>query len=72
VAALVTEIWMVRHAPVVVAGVCYGQVDVATTMDDWAAALIVERALQERSAPRWDVVCCSPWQRAEHVASFPS
>jgi alpha-ribazole phosphatase len=59
---------MVRHAPVAVTGVCYGQIDVATTMDAFEAAAHVDRAFRERGATRWDMVCSSPWERAAGVA----
>jgi alpha-ribazole phosphatase len=63
-----SEIWMVRHAPVVVRGVCYGQLDVATTMDASEAATRVEHAFRTMSAERWDVICSSPWERTEELA----
>jgi alpha-ribazole phosphatase len=68
VAAVVSKIWMVRHAPVAVTGVCYGQLDVATIMDASEAATRIEHASRVMSAERWDVICSSPWERTEEVA----
>lgn len=59
---------MVRHPPVAVSGICYGQLDVATAMDDSEAAALVVREFRQRSSSSWDVICSSPWERAERLA----
>jgi broad specificity phosphatase PhoE len=60
---------MVRHAPVGVAGVCYGQRDVATTMDASSAAAVIEDALSRSGAPPWDEIWTSPWERTFLLAA---
>ena len=60
-------LWLVRHAPVAVTGVCYGQHDVPVTLrPDQAAELV---------AGRWDALAhgvvpelwSSPWSRSRDV-----
>jgi alpha-ribazole phosphatase len=68
VARVVSAIWMVRHPPVAVSGVCYGQLDVATTVDAYEAASLVDREFRQRSSASWDVIWSSPWERAERLA----
>lgn len=53
---------LARHAPVAVAGVCYGQCDVPTKLDDHGAARAL---LGEITTGGWaiDRVWCSPWAR---------
>jgi alpha-ribazole phosphatase len=56
----VTVLWLVRHAPVAVEGICYGQSDVPVTIPPEAAAEHVRAAL-----PGIPVcVVASPWARA--------
>jgi alpha-ribazole phosphatase len=63
------DLWWVRHAPVVVRGVCYGQSDVATTLDARGAADVVERELDGvRPAPALECLWTSPWERTRRVA----
>jgi len=59
-------IWLVRHAPVTVAGLCYGRLDVPTTCDAGAAATRIERVADgtERS---WHQIWASPSVRARDV-----
>jgi alpha-ribazole phosphatase len=58
------RIWLVRHAPVVVKGLCYGQHDVPCTMSPAAAAEEVAARLPIDLRELW----CSPWARARAVA----
>jgi len=60
----VTTLWCVRHAPVLAAGICYGQHDVPTQIDAPEAAAIVARALD--GVP-FATVHASPWARARLV-----
>jgi alpha-ribazole phosphatase len=59
---------MVRHAPVEARGLCYGQFNVATTMDASEAAEAVERAFHAASAVAVEELWCSPWERTRNVA----
>jgi alpha-ribazole phosphatase len=63
-----SALWLVRHAPVAVAGICYGQRDVPVALEaERAAELVVERwqAAGQASVPElWS----SPWARARDVA----
>lgn len=61
-------IWLVRHAPVTVSGVCYGQSDVPTVLDAGAATDAVMRDWRRLDRPRCDEVWCSPWVRTRLVA----
>jgi alpha-ribazole phosphatase len=58
------RIWLVRHAPVAVKGLCYGQHDVPCTMPPAAAAEEVAARLPLDLRELW----CSPWARARAVA----
>jgi alpha-ribazole phosphatase len=63
-------LWVARHAPVAVEGVCYGQCDVPTRVDANAASRIVlgwldGDSVRERVARVWS----SPWRRTRDVAA---
>jgi alpha-ribazole phosphatase len=60
-------VWLVRHAPVAMTGVCYGQIDVATTMDASGAADAVASALAHLGPPPC-AVYTSPFRRTRDVA----
>jgi len=57
------EIWLVRHAPVAVKGLCYGQSDVPCLLGPTEAAEQVASQLQP-----FREVWASPWARAREVA----
>ncbi len=58
------RIWLVRHAPVAVKGLCYGQHDVPCTLSPAAAAEQVAARLPLDLRELWS----SPWTRARAVA----
>lgn len=62
------RIWLVRHAPVSVSGVCYGQSDVPTALDAQAAADRIADYWRGTENPHWDELWCSPWARTRSVA----
>ena len=57
-----------RHAPVAVSGVCYGQIDVPTKLDEHAAARAL---LREIAKGGWtiDRIWSSPWARTRLPAA---
>jgi len=57
------EIWLVRHAPVAVKGLCYGQSDVPCDPGPAEAAAHVAARV-----PPFPEVWASPWARARDVA----
>lgn len=61
-------IWLVRHAPVTVRGICYGQRDVPTIRTAIEAATIISAAWDLAGAPLCDELWSSPWQRTRSVA----
>jgi alpha-ribazole phosphatase len=63
-----SEIWLVRHAPVGATGLCYGQSDVPTLIDAEAAADRVTAHWRASRYPRCDAVWASPWARTRPVA----
>jgi alpha-ribazole phosphatase len=68
VASVTRGLWVVRHAPVSVRGVCYGQSDVATEVDDATAAERVHAQLlagEVTVARLWT----SPWKRTRGLAA---
>ncbi len=65
------QVWLVRHAPSAVTGICYGQSDVAVVVPaDEAARLVAERwtKLSALSAPEAPEIWSSPWARTRDVA----
>jgi alpha-ribazole phosphatase len=65
----VSALWVARHAPVTVKGVCYGQCDVPTTLDALAAATTIAAELERVGAlATVDRVWTSPWARTRPVA----
>ena len=62
------SLYLVRHAPVALQGLCYGQIDVPTTMDAQSAMVSVRRHL----APNFcaDHVWSSPLARCAELASL--
>ncbi len=66
---MILEIVAVRHAPVAVQGLIYGQSNVPLKLTTAEAADEVERRLDERGDPwDFDAVWASPWERTEPVA----
>jgi alpha-ribazole phosphatase len=63
------HLWCVRHAPVAVSGVCYGQSDVALEVSHEEAASRVWSELSGADV-RVDVFWSSPWARAHGVAAI--
>jgi alpha-ribazole phosphatase len=59
------ELYMVRHAPVQVRGVCYGQWDVPTELSTEEAS---RRVLPQLVGLSIDAIWTSPWARTEPVA----
>src|SRR5438132_453568 len=60
------RIRLVRHAPVAVKGLCYGQHDVPCEASASEAADLIEAALGEVPL---DEIWCSPWARAREPAA---
>jgi len=58
------RIWLVRHAPSAVHGVCYGQHDIPVTLAPHVAAAQVAEAWQGAEPELWS----SPWARCRLVA----
>lgn len=58
------DIWLVRHAPSAVHGVCYGQHDVPVTLAPQVAAAQVAEAWHGTTPELWS----SPWARCRLVA----
>jgi alpha-ribazole phosphatase len=61
-------VWMVRHAPVTVSGICYGRLDVPTECDAETAASRIERAARQ-TALSWQRIWASPSARAREVGA---
>jgi alpha-ribazole phosphatase len=61
-------LWVVRHAPVSVRGICYGQSDVPTETDDAAAAEAVLAQLEVSDARALERIWTSPWRRTRGIA----
>jgi alpha-ribazole phosphatase len=65
----VGSVWLVRHAPTTLRGVCYGQSDVPVEPEPSEAARLIasqwERAGLERAPEVWS----SPWARTQTVAA---
>lgn len=61
--------WLVRHAPVAVHGVCYGQSDVPTVVDAIEAAETVAGEWARTGRVACVEVWSSPWQRTRSVAN---
>jgi alpha-ribazole phosphatase len=67
---IVGAIWLVRHAPAAVRGICYGQSEVAVTLSADAAA---QRVIEATEGVSWDSfteVWSSPWSRTFPVAKL--
>lgn len=63
-----SEIWLVRHAPVAVSGLCYGRLDVPTTCAAEEAAARI-RGAAAGAAHRWERIWASPSERARAVGA---
>lgn len=63
-----SPIWLVRHAPVAVSGICYGHADVPTVMDAETAA---RRVLMSAGGAdgNWEEIWSSPSVRTRTVAA---
>jgi alpha-ribazole phosphatase len=62
------EVLLVRHAPVNVRGLCYGQHDVGTEVPPEVAAPLVVQALRELGRPPPQRIWSSPWSRTRELA----
>jgi alpha-ribazole phosphatase len=60
------SIWLVRHAPVTVSGLCYGRLDVPTTCSAEEAAARIEHAANGAERD-WKEIWSSPAQRTRSV-----
>ena len=63
------KLWCVRHAPVAVAGICYGHADVPLRVDARDAAFAIRRALDAAGVALREV-WCSPAARTRTVAEI--
>jgi alpha-ribazole phosphatase len=61
-------IWLVRHAPVAVSGICYGQHDVPVVIDAGRAAELVFERWEANGEAVVPEVWSSPWARSQDVA----
>jgi alpha-ribazole phosphatase len=62
------EIWLVRHAPTTLKGVCYGQSNVPVTLESAPAARAIAEDWEERGAGAAPEIWTSPWARTRPVA----
>jgi alpha-ribazole phosphatase len=62
------EVLLVRHAPVNVRGMCYGQHDVGTEVPPEVAAPLVVRTLGKLGRPPPQRIWSSPWSRTRELA----
>ena len=62
------EVWLVRHAPTALSGVCYGQSDVPVTLEPIDAARAITQRWQELRAGEAPELWTSPWARTQPVA----
>lgn len=62
------EIWLVRHAPTTLNGVCYGQSDVPVTLEPAEAARAIAEGWDEHRADVVPEIWTSPWARTRRVA----
>jgi alpha-ribazole phosphatase len=62
-------LFVVRHAPVSVRGICYGQSDVPTETDDALAAEAILAQLDGGDARSLERIWTSPWRRTRGVAA---
>jgi alpha-ribazole phosphatase len=63
-------LWVARHAPVAVSGLCYGQSDVPTTLSTEDAAGVLVDVVTRASFGRIAEVWASPFARTEPVAAI--
>jgi broad specificity phosphatase PhoE len=64
----VGSVWLVRHAPTTLSGVCYGQSDVPVQPEAAEAARLIAREWQREGNVGPPEVWASPWARAQSVA----
>jgi alpha-ribazole phosphatase len=62
------DIWLVRHAPTALSGVCYGQSNVPVTLEPAEAARMIAQRWEEQSARSAPELWTSPWARTRPVA----
>jgi broad specificity phosphatase PhoE len=62
------EVWLVRHAPAALSGVCYGQSDVPVTVEPIDAARAIIQRWDELRAGDAPELWTSPWARTQPVA----
>ncbi|MES1183125.1 MAG: histidine phosphatase family protein [Myxococcales bacterium] len=63
-----SAIWLVRHAPTLGQGVCYGQSDVAVTLEPVEAARAIGESWTELVRGDPPEIWTSPWARTQPVA----
>jgi len=62
------RIWLVRHAPAALTGICYGQSDVPVLVPPDEAARLVAERWTKLSGPESPEIWSSPWARTREVA----
>jgi alpha-ribazole phosphatase len=60
-------VWLARHAPTRGSGVCYGQSDVAVTLEPIEAARVIHESWAEQAAGETPEIWTSPWARTRPV-----
>jgi alpha-ribazole phosphatase len=61
-------VWLARHAPTSGSGVCYGQSDVAVTLEPREAARVIHESWSEQAPGEVPEIWTSPWARTLPVA----
>jgi alpha-ribazole phosphatase len=64
----VAKVWLVRHAPTTLSGICYGQSDVPVDPGPVEAAQLIARQWQQSHPSNAPELWSSPWVRALSVA----
>jgi len=66
-----TWVWLVRHAPVTLPGICYGQSDIAVTVPpEEAARTVLTQWVETHAGGLTPHVWTSPWARTRDVAEL--
>lgn len=63
------SIWLVRHAPVTVSGVCYGQCDIPVQLGATEAARSIAAQWEQAGYGEPPELWSSPWARTQSVAA---
>ena len=64
-----SSVWLVRHAPTTLMGICYGQSDVPVTPEPAEAARLVAQHWEAEGMNAPSELWTSPWVRAQTVAA---